>query len=100
MTDFPNRPDHPDFWLMAEALQDLDSAADDRVALERLIEPFVDMESLMYVAGQRAIMAQQKLNPLMARTHESDRMRLQAVFLNAFVVGALYQKYKTERTDG
>jgi hypothetical protein len=52
--NFPNRPDHPDFWLMAECVQDLDAAADDGVSYERIIGP-VDIRSLTYMATQRAL---------------------------------------------
>ncbi len=54
MTDFPDRPDHPDFWLMAECVQDVDEAADDGIALERIIGN-VDINSLVYMASQRAL---------------------------------------------
>jgi hypothetical protein len=52
--NFPNRPDHPDFWLMAECVQDVDAAADDGIAMERIIGK-VDMRSLAYMASQRAL---------------------------------------------
>ena len=46
------RPDHDDFWLMAEVVQDLDDAATD-VGIERTIP--VDIESLSYMAIQRGL---------------------------------------------
>lgn len=46
------RPDHDDFWLMAEVVQDLDAAALD-VGVERTIP--VDIHSLSYMAVQRGL---------------------------------------------
>lgn len=50
------RPDTDDFWLMAEIAQDLDAAAKDGVALERIMGG-VDTDSLMYVSTQRTMRA-------------------------------------------
>lgn len=86
MTEFPNRPTHDDFWLLCEIVQDYDSAADDGATVEQLVNPVVDLESLLYTAEQRALRASKALrDPFLA---------LQAMWLDAFIVGALYQKRK------
>lgn len=101
MTDprFPNRPDHPDFWIMAEAVQDFDSAADDGTAMPRIVESMVDLDSLLYMAEQRALRAAKMVNPFMARTPDTERIKLQSMWIDAFMAGALYQKYKSERAE-
>lgn len=83
--NFPNRPDHPDFWLMAEIVQDLDAAADDRIALERILGP-VDAASLAYMAEQRGLRAAMFLS--------RDRMNLAmaAAWVDAFKAGMEFQK--------
>lgn len=73
---FPNRPDHEDFWRIAAAVQDLDSAIDDGTPIERVAA--VDLESLMYVAMQRALRMKSQ-SPAMA-----------AMWLDGFSAGVLY----------
>lgn len=92
MTDFPNRPDTDDFWLMAEIVQDLDSAADDGTKLDRLVSPIVDTASLAYMASQRGLRAYTMLSG-------GGQVRLSAAWLEGFVAGAMYLKRKTERAE-
>lgn len=87
-TDFTGRPDHPDFWLLSEIVQDLDAASDD-VDIDRLIAPTIDPESLVYVAIQRILRA------MMAVKGYIDPDMLAALWVDAFTAGALYQKRKT-----
>ena len=70
------RPEHPDFWEIAAAVQDLDSAVDDGTPIERVVS--VDFESLMYVAMQRALRLGIQ-SPAVA-----------AMWLDGFAAGALY----------
>lgn len=95
MTDpqFPNRPSHEDFWLMAEVVQDLDSAADDSAGFNRLVSPLVDPESLTYMASQRGLRASY------ATPNGGDQVMLAAAWLDGFVAGALFTKIKTERAE-
>ncbi len=86
MPDFPNRPDHPDFWLMAEIVQDLDAAADDGLSMQRIIGP-VDAKSLAYMAGQRGLRAK----GLIAF---DPRAALGAAWLDGFMAGVNFQKRK------
>lgn len=66
MTDqaFPNRPDHPDFWLLASVVVDYDAAADSAESKEEkyrqidaLTANLIDGPSLAYMAQQRALRA-------------------------------------------
>lgn len=93
MTDFPNRPDTPDFWRLAAVVQDFDSATDDGTAFDRLVSPIIDTESLIYVAQQRALRASMA-NPLTGRRPIIDEVKLAAVWIDAFVAGAMYAKRK------
>lgn len=90
MTDFPNRPEHADFWLMAEVVQDLDSAADDGTNFERLVAPIVDPASLAYMASQRGLRAYTMLSG-------GGQVRLSAAWLDGFIAGAMYQKRKADQ---
>ena len=60
MTSFPGRPEHDDFWLMAEVLQDLNNAGDDGVPVAKIVSD-IDLDSLVYMAEQRALRVEQML---------------------------------------
>lgn len=90
--DFPNRPDHDDFRLMAEVVRGLDSAADDGTSFDQLITPLIDPESLAYMASQRGLRAYTMLSV-------GGQVHLSAAWLDGFVAGALYQKTKTKRSE-
>lgn len=90
MTDFPNRPDHPDFWLMAEVVQDLDAAADDGMSADRIVSD-LDMASVAYMASQRGLRAYQL--PIDGWT-----TKLSAAWLEAFVMGVMYQRRKDQKS--
>jgi hypothetical protein len=81
---FPNRPDHPDFWLMAECVQDVDAAADDGIAMERIIGK-VDMNSLAYMASQRALRLGRGVDPRVTAA-------IGAGWLDGFMAGVNFQK--------
>lgn len=95
MTDpnFPNRPDHPDFWLISQALIDTDAQADSGQSMPDIAGRIVDTASLMYAAEQRVklITGKGHLNP-------SARIliAMQALWLDAFVAGTRYQHLKTQ----
>lgn len=90
MTDFTDRPDHPDFWLMAEVVQDLDAAADDGLPFERIVSD-LDMASVSYMATQRVLRAQTLLKG-------SARHAMLPLWFEAFVMGVMYQRRKDQRS--
>lgn len=90
---FPGRPDHADFWLMAEVVQDLDTASDDGTSFARLVGPLVDPQSIAYMAQQRGLRAYTMLKG-------GGETRMAATWLDGFIAGMLYQKRKTERATG
>lgn len=87
---FPNRPNHPDFWLMAEIVQDMDAAAEDKVGLQRIIGD-IDLQSLAYVAEQRAMRAAMwaKSDPLASA---DPIAQLGGMWIDAFKAGVEFQK--------
>lgn len=88
MADFQNRPDHPDFWLMSECVLELDAAADDGVAMERIVGK-IDMKSLAYMASQRALRGTGlvKFSPVAA---------LGGSWVDGFMAGVNFQKRRSE----
>lgn len=84
---FPNRPDHPDFWLMSAVMQDLDAAADDKIAIDRIIGNTVDLPSLEYMSVYRVAngLPMMKVNPLAV---------MGASWIDGFMAGLNFQKRK------
>lgn len=78
-----NRPDHPDFWLMAEVMQDFDQAADEGADFDRLVG--VDTESLFYGATQRS---------LRIPVGTPVTQHASAAWIDGFVLGMNFQRRK------
>ncbi len=92
MSSFPRRPDHDDFWLMAAIIQDLDAAADDGVALERIAGD-IDLDSLLYMAEQRALRGAQAA--LGGRRDADLETWLAGAWVDAFKAGMEFQKRRS-----
>jgi hypothetical protein len=80
------RPDHDDFWLLAEVVQDLDAAADDGTAMETIIGK-IDLESLAYVASQRILRL-----PGMTKVQAAT---LGGSWIDGFMAGVNFNKRRT-----
>lgn len=85
---FPDRPQHPDYWRIAEvALQQDGKAEEGGQSVEQIVQGLVDPKSVTYAATQRARIMIQKtglpetLEPLLA-----------AVWMDAFTVGARFEQ--------
>ncbi len=89
------RPDHDDFWLMAEVVQDLDAAADDGVAMERIIGK-IDIDSLAYVASQR-ISRLPNIWGTPASQQAQQAAALGGAWVDGFMAGINFNKRRTER---
>jgi len=50
---FPGRPDHPDFWLLAQAVMENDAAADSGTEITDIVRQYADPDSAIYMARQR-----------------------------------------------
>jgi hypothetical protein len=92
--EHPNRPDHPDFRLMAEVVQDLDAQAELGVPVTKLIG--VDEPSLRYLAEQRCIRvfgAGFLSAPLQLRAS------LMALYWDAFTLGSSFTNRRSSGTE-
>lgn len=91
--EHPNRPDHPDFRMLAQVIQDIDSQADLGVNITDLIG--VDFNSLMYIADQRLLRISGT-----SRWYESMSPNLKAALLtlyaDAFTLGASFERARTD----
>jgi hypothetical protein len=97
MTDknFPDRPDHPDFWLISQALIDTDAQADSGQSIPDIAGRIVNTQSLVYAATQRAMRGLVALHGRMTVAEADDnKTTLAALWMDAFVAGTRYQHLK------
>lgn len=87
---FPNRPDHPDFWLISQAVIDADAAADASQDVESVVAPLVDMKSLAYMAQQRA----GRMVDQLPFAGPAIKSAVGAAWIDAFFAGANYRHLK------
>lgn len=87
--NFPDRPEHPDFWLMAEVIQDLDTAAEDGVSIESIVKD-LDLPSVAYMGTQRGLRAYHL--PVDGWT-----TKLSTAWFEAFIMGVMYQRRKDQQ---
>jgi hypothetical protein len=83
--EHPDRPDHEDFRLLAELMQDLDRQAEFGVPVEELVP--ADQNSVIYAADQRLLRA---LGPGWLTLTRAMKMTLLAVYLDAFTLGTSF----------
>lgn len=80
---YPNRPDHPDFWTLSKTVILMDEDAT-MMGFKWMVDILpMDMDSLIYVADQRALRAIQlgTLGP--------------SLWLDGFMTGARYRLHKS-----
>lgn len=85
--NFPNRPQHPDFWMLSKIILEMDGLGDKSdTALDSVFVDFVktvaDPRSLMYLANQRALRVDMFEAPRKTRVDA-----LAALYLEAILVG-------------
>jgi hypothetical protein len=90
----PGQPDHEDFWLMVEIVQDLNNAGDDDVPLTKIVSD-IDLPSLTYMAEQRAMRVEQILESM--DTPLDPQIAYASVWMEAFKSGIEFQKRRDLR---
>ncbi len=86
-----NRPDTAAFWALSEILIDLDAVAE-KFGLEAAIDNAVDVQTLMYVAQQRAFRALQIETLAELESREEEINKVTAAWMDAFIAGTKYGK--------
>jgi hypothetical protein len=93
---FPNRPEHPDFWRLVDVINYLDGeTSEGGRPLEAITDEYVDTESMVYLAKQRALRA---ITQLIGLGHFSDEgrviieMALTSAEMDGFVAGARFER--------
>lgn len=98
---FPGRPDHPDFWLLAQIIQDADAVADNATQpFEDQTGAVVDPESLRYMAMQRAMRGEMFIESLRWVRNLTKQQRdmltlwVASTWMDGFYMGTRYQLRK------
>jgi len=89
---FPDRPTHPDFAELSEAVRANDMLADEHGQdglLDRIRE-FVDVDSLEYIALHRSLIGAAELSRLGEPVNLPAA--LQASIIDGFVLGAAFER--------
>jgi hypothetical protein len=85
MSSYPGRPDHPDFWLISQALLDQDAQSAAGQDTEEILGRMIDPDSAMYAAVQRA----KKL-----RNPDPKSAPVAGAWLDGFLAGMRVQQQK------
>ena len=81
--DFPGRPDHPDFWLLSQAVLDQDGQADVGQPVDDILARRIDPDSAVYMAMQRAL-----------RIDPASQPQLAAAWIDGLLIGMAFQYLK------
>jgi len=97
VSEFPGRPDHPDFWLLSQVLIRQDAQAESGQPVTDMIARYLDPDSAAYMAGQRALVAVRR----MARNPGTQRREVQlaAVWLDGLIAGMAVQHLKAQAAE-
>lgn len=91
--DFPNRPQHDDFFALADEVRTLDELGDKGISLEDIaILSGFDLDSLLYMANQRALRA----NKLFADSPAPQEAKLSANWIDGFMAGLRLGKKRAQ----
>ena len=91
--EFPDRPNHPDFWMLSTVVQTNDDTVEGGADYENVVSRLIDPESLAYMAWGRA--------RIIARAadirDESALSSLASMFIDGFVAGYAFLQEKQAR---
>jgi hypothetical protein len=87
----PGRPDHPDFWLISQAVIDTDALSDGGEDTPTVMERIVDPASLTYIAIQRSAMALREFGI----NDRVTQMLVAGAWGDAFLAGARFQHLRS-----
>lgn len=81
--NFPDRPQHPDFWKLSTIILEMDGkfAEDSATDFEEYVDNEVDVASIMYMAIQRA-----------QRLQGRNVGSIAAIYMEAFMVGRRFER--------
>lgn len=94
---FPNRPNHPDFWVLSDVVLQQDGVTEDKdFDFEAHLAKTVNPESLYYLANHRLGATGRQLGI----PHQTMLITGLGVFIDAFLLGVNYQRKLDEKSEG
>ena len=94
----PTRPEHDDFWLLSEVILDSDTQATTESLLDA-VRDYVDLQSLTYMAQQRAIRALGISDIDELTSSREEVVTLAAAWMDAFVLGVRFERERNNPTS-
>lgn len=94
---FPDRPTHPDFFIMSDVTQDHDFQSE-RLGRSPMGIIGVDEESFHYFLQSRLAITAQRTG--LDLTNPALKALLGAIYMDAFATGKAFQKEKEKRANG
>lgn len=88
------RPEHPDFWLISQAVIDLDAQADNGQPVMDIVARMLDPDSAAYAAFQRALRFSRAVRS--GTSPPQELARLGGLWLDGLVTGMIVQHLKTK----
>jgi hypothetical protein len=89
VSDHPGRPEHPDLWLLSQAILDMDAQADAGQDALDILGRMIDPASVLYMSVQRGLRAE-----MMMPGRRVTAQRMAAPWLDGFLVGMMVQQLK------
>lgn len=86
----PKRPDHPDFWLISQAVIDNDAQADAKQGMDDILARTADPKSALYVAEQRAM----RMAAHLPFSGPATMAVFGSLWIDGFMAGARFQALK------
>ena len=88
--NYPGRPDHPDFWLISQAIIDQDAQADAGQDADVILSRMIDPASASYAAVQRGLRGEMRY-----RGKRVSPELLGAMWMDGFLAGMRVQQAKS-----
>ena len=94
---FPDRPQHPDFWSLSELTMKRDGqATEDGKTLPEFLDDVVDLDSLIYMARQRVRFILRSTG-VPAEVIDVIESQVISAYIDAFLLGHDYHAKKTNQ---
>jgi hypothetical protein len=95
---FPDRPMHDDFSLLSAVIIAMDAEAEaappDGEIIPKMLAPYIDPDSLTYMAMQRSVRALGLTSGAQIAAMTDELITVTGLYLDAFTAGCKYQQAK------
>lgn len=106
MIPMPERPDHPDFWMLSAIIIDFDttisgaSTEDEKDAMwHKIVDPLVNSESVAYMGLQRAMRILGVSTAGQMAVNIPHLVKTAAAYSEAVAVGVMLERRRKKESD-